>query len=164
MTNATSLPFPQALPDGLANAWRVVAGAFAKGLEPPRRRTVAQWAAEERVVSPESGSRFPGKRKNDLTPHLVEPFVVCTLNVPSRHGTFPKCHLAGLSEVGLNLSSSINADEPATMLIVLPTTDEVKKYVKTKLQPTIDATPSVSSRVKEQKPRDEEGSTTTFKR
>src|SRR5262245_18372006 len=164
MTNATSLPFPQALPDGLANAWRVVAGAFAKGLEPPRRRTVAQWAAEERVVSPESGSRFPGKWKNDLTPHLVEPMEVCTLNHPARHVTFRKCHQAGFSEVGLNLIGSIIVDEPAPILIVLPTTDEVKKYVKTKLQPMIDATPSVSSRVKEQKSRDEEGSTTTFKR
>jgi phage terminase large subunit GpA-like protein len=159
-----TLPFQQKLPEGLAPAQAIVRSAFARGLKPSRRRSVAQWAAEARVVSPESGSRFPGRWSNELTPHLIEPMECCTLSHPSRHVTFKKCHQAGFSEVGLNLIGAIIEDEPAPILVVLPTTDEVKKYVKTKLQPMIDATPSVAARVREQKSRDEDGSTTTFKR
>lgn len=150
--------------EGLAPARAVANRAFARGLRPPRRRSVAQWAAERRRVSPESGSRFPGPWSNALTPHLVEPMECATLSHPSRSVVFKKCHQAGFSEVGLNLIGAIVEDSPAPVLVVLPTTDEVKKYVKTKLQPMIDATPSVLALVADQKSRDEDGSTTTFKR
>lgn len=141
-----------------------LAAALARGLRPPPRRSVAQWAEQRRQVSPESGSRFPGKWLNARTPHLVEPMECLTLSHPAREVTFMKAHQTGFSEAGLNLIGAIIEDDPATILIVLPTTDEVKKYVKTKLQPMIDATPSVAARVKEQRSRDEDGSTTTFKK
>lgn len=149
---------------GFAPASGVVFDALARGLEPPLRRTVAQWAADRRIVSPESGSPAPGKWSNSLAPYLVEPMECVTPSHPARSVVFQKCHQAGYSEVGLNLIGHIIEDDPAPVLIVLPTTGEVKKYVKTKLQPMIEATPSIASRVREQKSRDEEGSTTTFKK
>lgn len=154
---------PAAL-EGLPSARKVGSAALARGLRPPRRRTVAQWAAERRVVSPESGSRFPGPWSNALTPHLVEPMECLTPAHPARSVVFKKAHQTAFSESGLNLIGHIIEDDPSPILVVLPTTDEVKKYVKTKLQPMIDATPSVKERVREQKSRDEEGSTTTFKK
>lgn len=138
--------------------------AFARGLRPPRRRSVAQWAQERRHVSAESGSRFPGKWQNALTPHLVEPMECLTLSHPARAVTFMKAHQTGFSETGLNLIGCIVEDDPSPVFLVLPTGDEVKKYVKTKLQPMIDATPSIAARIKDVKSRDEEGSTTTFKK
>lgn len=150
--------------EGLPSARAVCGAAFARGLRPPRRRTVAQWAAERRIVSAESGSRFPGPWSNALAPHLVEPMECLTLAHPSRSVTFLKAQQTGFTETELNLIGHVIEDDPSPVLVVLPTTDEVKKYVKTKLQPMIDSTPSVRERVREQKSRDEEGSTTTFKK
>lgn len=154
----------QPLPKGLAPARPIVFRALARGIKPPRRRSVAQWAAEERVVSPESGSPHPGKWSNELTPHLVEPMECCTLSDPSRSVVFKKCHQAGWTEAGVNLIGAIIVDSPAPIVVVLPTIDDMKKYVKIKLQPMIEATPTVAAKVREQKSRDEDGSTTTFKK
>lgn len=156
-------PLPS-LPKGIDRAVSLGLRLFARGLKPRRRRTVDQWAADDRYVSAESGSRWPGRWSNELTPHLIEPMQCCSLSHPAREVTFQKCHQAGFSEVGLNTIGAIIVDDPCPIIVVLPTTDEVKKYVKTKLQPMIDATPSVKARVREQKSRDEEGSTTTFKK
>jgi len=152
------------LPKGLAPAKPIVFRAIARGLKPRPRRTTAEWAAAERYVSAESGSPFPGKWSNDLTPHLVEPMECCTLSHPARSVVFKKCHQAGWSEAGLNLIGSIIVDDPAPIVVVLPTIDDMKKYVKIKLQPMIDGTPTVAAKVREQKSRDEDGSTTTFKK
>ncbi len=71
---------------------------------------------------------------------------------------------AAKSEIGLNTIGAVIDDAPAPILLVAPTIEEQKKYVKLKLQPMIDATPSLAKKVLEQKSRDEDGSTTRFKK
>lgn len=68
------------------------------------------------------------------------------------------------TEAGLNLFGYVVHHDPCPMMIVLPTLDEAAKYNRIKLQPTIDATPVLQGRVKEQKSRDASGSTAAFKR
>lgn len=149
---------------GIANALAVCAAAFASGIAVPPAKVVSVWAAEKRIVAEESGSPHPGKWQNDRTPYLVEPMDVMSLAHPSREVTFKKSAQVAGTEAGLNLLGQIIDETPAPTMVVLPTIDEGKAYVRVKLQPMIDATPAVKAKVREQKSRDEEGSTTAFKR
>ncbi|MGE0154796.1 MAG: phage terminase large subunit family protein [Reyranellaceae bacterium] len=151
--------------DGLKPALPVLARAFAEGLRPPPVRSVAQWAEQApRIVSAESGTRWPGPWSNAIAPYLVEIMECLSLSHPAREVTFKKSAQVAGSEAGINLIANVIAENPAPVLVVLPTLDEGKKYVKLKLQPTIEATPVLRQAVREQKSRDEDGSTTFFKK
>jgi phage terminase large subunit GpA-like protein len=69
MLSAASLRtrFP-AMPDGR----HVVAGALASAARPEQELTVSQWADQHRVVSAESGSRFPGPWRTARVPLAAE--------------------------------------------------------------------------------------------
>jgi phage terminase large subunit GpA-like protein len=151
--------------DGLPDARVVVARALAAALRPRARLTVSAWAEKApRIVAAESGSPFPGEWRNDRMPHLVEIMDCLSLSHPCRSVTFRKSAQVGGSEGGLNLIGAIMDHEPAPILVVLPSLDEAKKYVKGKLDPMIEATPRLKRVVKEKKSRDEDGSTTAFKK
>lgn len=142
---------------GLADARALVRAAAARGFAPPRRRSVKEWAYEERVVPPESGSPFPG-RWSKATPYLDE--VMEVLSDPGvRRVTFVGSAQIAKSEAGLNLIGASIADDPGPVMVVLPTTDEVTKYIDTKLSPMIEATPCLADKVADTKSRDEDGST-----
>lgn len=141
-----------------------LAAAFLRGIRPPRRRPVWQWAEDEREVSAESGSPQPGKWRNAYVPEMIEPMDCLSLDHPARNVVLKKSAHVGGSESGLNLIGSCIQDNPCPILVVLPTTDEMRKWVRLKLQPMIDSTKGVKAKVRAQKSRDEDGSTTTFKR
>lgn len=140
--------------------WR----AFAKNVRPPERLSVPQWAERHRVVSAESGSPEPGPWRNDTVPYLVEIMEALSLNDPTETVVLMKSAQIGGSECGLNLFGWIVCQEPAPILVVLPTVDEGLKYNRLKLGPAIDACEILRDRVSEQISRDETGSTSTFKR
>ena len=145
---------------GLARALAVCAAAFAAGIAPPPIKTVSAWAAEKRMVSAESGSPFPGKWVNDRVPYLPEIMDVMSLSHPATEVTFLKSAQVAGTEAGLNLIGQVIDETPAPAMVVLPTIDEGKAYVRIKLQPTIDETPALATKVRVQKSRDEDGSTT----
>lgn len=149
---------------GLADGRAVFQRAFAAGMRPPPRRTVADWAAEKRQVAAESGSPFPGRWDNARAPYMVEVMECLTPSHPAREVVLAKSHQVAGTEAAINLVGYCIDHEPAAMLYVLPSLDEGKKFVKMKLQPTIDATPALRAKVREQKSRDEDGSTTAFKK
>lgn len=149
--------------EGLAPARPVMAAAAARGFKRPPRRTVDRWAREERIVAEESGSPFPGPW-GDAAPHLDEVMEVLSLSHPSRRVVFMGSSQIAKSEAGLNLIGASIVDEPAPILVVLPTTGEVGKYLDFKLDPMISATPSVRRKVREEKSRDEDGSTRRTKK
>lgn len=142
----------------------LVRAALIEGLTPPRRRTVSQWAEERRIVSADSGSPQPGPWSNDLLPHLVEPMDCCSVSDPCTDVVVVGSAQGGKSSIGENFIGYGIDDDPAPMLVVLPTLDEAKKYNRIKLATMIDATPSLRRRVAEQKSRDEAGSTASFKK
>ena len=154
----------KALVHGFPPSLPILARAYARGLRPPRRRTVAQWAADERFVARESGSPLPGKWSNDVAPYLVEVMECLTPADPSRTVTLKKSAQIAGTEAGINLIGHVVVDDPGPMMVVLPTTEEVKKYVKIKLQPAIDETKTLKAKIREQKSRDEDSSTTTLKK
>ncbi len=160
---SSSLPPPSRVP-GLAAALPLLSKAFVDGITPPAPVTVSRWAADHRMVAAESGSPFPGKWSNDLVPYLPEVMDCLSLSHPAREVTFCKAAQIAGSEAGINAIGCAIDKTPAPIIVVLPTLDEGKKYVKVKLQPTIDETPALRAKVREQKSRDEDGSTTSFKK
>ncbi len=147
----------------LATAAALVYGAIATAIAPDPIVTVAEWAEQARHVAPET-SRYPGKWSNARAPYLVEVMEALSLSDPCRDVVFKKSAQIGATEAGINLFGTIAARAPAPMLIVLPTGDMVYKYIRTKLEPAIEATPELKRRVFALKSRDETGSTGRFKK
>lgn len=148
----------------IADGAALVRATLAAALRPPRRRTVSQWAEEEREVAPDSGSPEPGKWKNALTPYLVEPMDCTGPDDPCGEVAIIGSAQTGKSSVGENFIGQAINDDPSPMMIVLPTLEEGKKYNRIKLGPMIAATASLKTRVRDQKSRDSEGSTGAFKK
>ena len=149
---------------GIVAGGAVFARVFAPAIDPPPVLSVAEWAEASRIVSPESGSPYPGEWKNDLVPYAVEPMECLSFKDPCRDVIFKKSHQIGGTEIGVNLFGYLVDRQPCPVVIVLPTIDEAVKYDRVKLTPTIETTPALRSKVRAQRSRDESGSTMAFKR
>lgn len=162
-SQSTLLPPNEILGD-IADGRRAFHLAFAKGIRPAPSMTVSQWAEKYRVVSAESGSSRPGKWDNALTPYLVEPMNAMGLDDPCDEVSACKSHQTGFTEAAMNAVGKIIHMDPAPVLWVLPTLDEVSKFNRVKFTPMVDETGVLKGRVKDQKSRSGEGSTGAFKR
>ncbi len=149
---------------GLAFAPRVLFGALAQAAKPIISRTVAQWAEEERFVSQESGSSRPGKWRNATTPYALEPMSCLDADYPARRVIVSAAAQMLKSELFINWAGQTICDDPAPMMLVLPSLEELRNWNATKWQPTVDATPSLARRVLDLVERARTGSTTSFKR
>lgn len=131
---------------------------------PPERMSVSDWAEAHRYVGDESGSPFPGKWSNDRIPFLREVMDCCGINHPARWVVIRGSAQSGKSEAVLNAIGHAIDREPCPIMIFLPTTDEVRKYVDKKLQQTIEATPVLRAVVRDVVSRGDDGSTKRTKR
>ncbi len=147
-----------------APAEQVVLTTLAAAMTPPPRMRVSEWAEAHRVVAAESGSRYPGPWRNDRAPHLVDIMDALGPDDPAEDIVFVASAQVAKSEVGVNFFGFVVTQAPGPMIMVLPSHDESIKYVRTKLQPTIDETPSLRRKVSEMTNRTERGSTAAYKR
>jgi phage terminase large subunit GpA-like protein len=153
----------QPLP-GLRPAPAVVFAALAQAAKPQRARGVAQWAEEERFVASESGSSRAGKWRNATQPIGIEPMECLDSTNPAKRVTLAMAAQLIKSEVGINWAGQTVTDDPASMMLVVPSLDELRNWNSTKWQPTVDATPCLRRSVLEVVERASAGSTTAFKR
>lgn len=149
---------------GLGDVGALLADALIAGLTIPPDVTVSRWAEDKRIVSAESGSSEPGPWRNARAPYGAEPMDCLSNTHPCTDVTFVGGAQIIKSEIGVNFVGSTIDVAPAAMLIVLPSIDEAQKFNRTKLDPTIEATPALRHKVKEVKSRDETGSTASYKR
>jgi phage terminase large subunit GpA-like protein len=149
---------------GLASGRKILFGEMARLAKPEVDLTVSEFADKFRVVSPESGSPFPGPWRTSRVPYWREALDCLREDHPSRRVTVKASAQTGKSEVGVNWFAYVVDRAPAPMLVVLPTGQESLKYNRTKLQPTIDASPRIRHRVRPENSRDEAASTVSFKR
>ncbi len=126
--------------------------------------SVSEWADRYRMIGAESGSRYPGKWRTSRVPYTRQPMDCLHPDHPARRITLKWSAQTGKSEIGVNWFGFIVDRAPASILTVLPTDGEAKKYNRVKLQPTIDASPQIRKRVAPENSRDEAASTTAFKR
>jgi phage terminase large subunit GpA-like protein len=139
-----------------------------RGLEaasrPVEDLTISEWADRYRVVSAESGSPWPGPFRTDRVPYLREPQDCLHPDHPARRVTARWAAQLGKSTAIENWFGFIVDQAPGSMMIVLPTLEEATKFNRVKLQPTIEASPRIEHKVLPVNSRDEQGSTTSFKR
>ncbi|WP_025089757.1 terminase gpA endonuclease subunit [Brucella intermedia] len=139
-----------------------------RGLEaasrPIENLTISEHADRYRKVSPESGSPWPGDFRTDRVPYLREPQDCLHPDHPARRCTARWAAQLGKSTAIENWFCFIVDQAPGSMMIVLPTLEEATKFNRIKLHPTIEATPRIKHKVLPVNSRDEQGSTTAFKR
>lgn len=150
--------------DLLPQARPVVFATLASALRIKPRLSVSELAEAKRIVSAESGSRYPGEWRNARAPHLVEIMDALGPDDPAEDVVFVASAQVGKSESAINWFLHIVVQDPGPTIFVLPSHDESVKYVRTKLQPAIDETPALRARVLEMTSRSERGSTAAFKR
>lgn len=148
----------------LARGDLVILRAFAAASRPIETLTISEWADRYRIVSPESGSPWPGKFVTDRVPELREPQDCLHPDHPARRVTARWAAQLGKSTAIENWFAFIVDQAPGSMMIVLPTLEEATKFNRVKLQPTIEATARIAHKVAPVNSRDEAGSTTAFKR
>jgi phage terminase large subunit GpA-like protein len=149
---------------GVVDGRRTLFDELARLAKPEVELTVSEFADKYRVVSPESGSPFPGPWRTDRVPYLREPMDCLGPDHPARRVTVKASAQTGKSELGVCWFAFIVDRAPAPMLIVLPTGAEAVKYNRVKLQTMIDASPRIRHRVRPENSRDEASSTISFKR
>lgn len=141
---------------------RIVETTASKALRPDPRKRVSEWAAEERVVSPEA-SVLPGPWSNDLSPELVEIMDRLSPDDPCENVIVAKCAQSGGSEVACNWIGYIAHKTPGPGMYIGPTINAAKDWRTEKLDPTIDVTDALNPRkggvVITTKSRSGEGST-----
>jgi len=141
---------------------RIVQTTAATALRPDPRKRVSEWAAEERVVSPEA-SVLPGPWSNDVAPELVEIMDRLSPDDPCENVIHVKCAQSGGSEVACNWIGYIAHKTPGPGMYVAPTVSAAKDWRVEKLDPTISVTdalnPLKGGVVSTQKSRSGEGST-----
>lgn len=154
-----------ALP-GFQRADQVLFGGLAAAAKPVLSRTVAQWAEEERYVAAESGSSRPGKWLNATSPLAVEPMSCLDASHPARRVVMAISAQLFKSEVALNWIGQTISDDPASMMLVVPSLDEQQNWNNTKWQPTLDASREAGRpwKVFDIVERGNKGSTSKFKR
>ena len=87
---------------GVADGRRTLFDELARLAKPEAELTVSEFADQYRVVSPESGSPFPGPWRTDRVPYLREPMDCLHPDHPSRRVTLKASAQTGKSEVGVN--------------------------------------------------------------
>lgn len=150
--------------DRLAPSRPVVFSALADALMPRRQMRVSELAEQKRVISEESGSRYPGPWRNSRAPHMVAVMDALGPDDPAEDVICACSAQVAKTETAINLFLHIVDQDPGPTIIVLPSHDEAAKFVNTKLQPAIDVTPALRSRVLEFTDRSSKGSTASFKR
>lgn len=155
----TRLKFP-ALPAGSEILLRGMEAAS----RPVEELTISEWADRYRVVSSESGSPWPGPFRTARLPYLREPQDCLHPDHPARRVTCRWAAQLGKSTAIENWFGFIVDQAPGSMMIVLPTLEEATKFNRVKLQPTIEASARIAHKVMPVNSRDEQGSTTSFKR
>lgn len=134
---------------------------FAQAIRPDPRRTVAEWAEANRIVTE---GPHAGPWRNRLTPYLVEPMERATLAHPARRVSIQGPAQAGKTQVGLNLQGQILSETPAKVLVLLPSLNSARMYNREKLEPMLAETSALQNAVADLTSRDGTGSTTTVKR
>lgn len=115
--------------------------------------TVSEWADLNRVLSSKSSAE-PGKWRTARTPYLREIMDCLSSYSPIREVNFMKGVQIGASESGFNFVGYVIEHAPGPMMYVLPTIDLVKKFSKTRIDPMITASPSLSEKIRPARARD----------
>ncbi len=114
--------------------------ALASAAKPKPLTTVSQWADRFRILS-SKGSGEPGRWSTDRTPYLREIMDCLSTTSPVQRVVMMTGAQIGKTEVGLNWIGYVMEHAPAPMLVVTPTLEVRKRWVRQRLDPLLNETP-----------------------
>lgn len=126
---------------------------FIQGLKPIKRLTVSEWADEFRYLDSMSSAEA-GLWRTDRTPYLREIMDNLSDSSEVQKVVFMKGAQIGGSECGFNWVAYTIDIAPGPMLMVMPTDATVKTNSNIRIQPMIEACPSIREKVGEKRSKD----------
>lgn len=138
-----------AIPHAAGHLFEVAAMAC----KPRPLTTVSQWADRHRVLS-SKGSGEPGRWRTDRTPYLREIMDALSVTSPVQRVVLMFGAQLGKTEVGLNWIGYVMDHAPAPMLVVTPTLEVRKRWVRQRLDPMLSETPVLRGIVDARSKRD----------
>ena len=127
--------------------------AFNQGLRPDPELTVTQWADAHRHL-PRQSSSEPGRYRSSRTPYVREIMDHLSPSNPTQELCVMKGTQLGFTSVAENWFGYVVDLCPGPFMMVLPTVELAKDHSKQKLSPTIQETPRLRRKIKDNRSRD----------
>jgi len=122
-----------------------------KVLAPPPDLTIAEWADRYRVLSRESSAE-PGRWRTDRAPYQRE--IMDAITDPKTEKiVVMSSSQVGKSEILLNVIGYFIDQDPAPILLLMPTLDLAEAFSKDRLAPMLRDTPILRGKVKDARTR-----------
>lgn len=128
-------------------------GVLSQACRPRPTRSLSDWADRHRILS-SKGSSEPGRWDTGRTPYLREIQDNLSVSSPVQRVVMMFCTQAGKTEGGLNWIGYVMDHAPAPMLVVVPTLEVRKRWVRQRLDPMINETPRLRQMFDAKKSRD----------
>lgn len=125
----------------------------AAGLKPDPLFTVSECATAHRNLTKKE-SPEPGPWRNERSPYLTEIMDCLSPSSPVRRVVFKASSQVGKSEVGNNFLFFGIAHAPGPTLVVLPTQNTMKRYVRQRVRPMLEASPVTREKVGSERGRE----------
>ena len=129
----------------------IVDRAWRRGLEPDPQISVSEWANKYRMLPATAAE--PGRWKTQRTPYLREPMDCLSVGSDVERVVIMAGAQVGKTEVGLNFLGAAIHLWPGLALFVQPTTEAARRTVRTRVDPMIEATSDLASRIVKPGPR-----------
>lgn len=126
---------------------------LAAACRPRPLTTVSSWADRYRVLT-SKGSSEQGQWSTDRTPYLSAILDDLSTSSPVQRIVLQFAAQLGKTEVGLNWIGYVMQHAPAPMLVVLPTLEVRKRWVRQRLDPMLNETPVIRSIFDNRRARD----------
>jgi phage terminase large subunit GpA-like protein len=134
-------------------AFDAAADMAGDGLRPDPDLTVSEWADANRVLSGK-GSSEPGPFRTDRAPFIRKIADALSPSDPVQRVVFMKGAQVGGTEAGNSWLGFVIAHAPGPMLVVQPTVELARRFSKQRLEPLIETTPTLRSKVLPARSRD----------
>jgi phage terminase large subunit GpA-like protein len=137
------------IPNARAHLYRALANA----VRPRPLLTVSAWADAHRVLT-SKGSSEPGPWRTDRAPYLRDIMTDLSAHSPVQRIVLRFGSQVGKTEVALNWLGYIMDRAPAPVLVVVPTLEVRKRWVKQRLDPLLNETPVIAALFDNRRRRD----------
>ena len=119
---------------------------------PPKHQTVSEWADENRILVSDASAE-PGAWRTDRAPYQRE-IMDCFTQPGIWQIVIMASAQVGKSEIELNMMGCAIDNDPGPMLYIQPTDKVAEDYSKRRIQPMINACPTLREKVFKAKSRD----------
>lgn len=137
---------------------------LATAITPAADEQISAWANGRVNIPGETGTTREGLLSWDGFEPLIEPLDRLHPDDPARTVTFVGSAQIAKTTIGVIATLYYSTALSRPWCVALPSAEEALKYNRTKWQPLVDATPELKRKIRAVTSRDEQGSTSTYKR